>query len=54
MFAEPARYVAPKRKADEHTGEDGAPRVVLIGEREDESAEAWERRVDGEREGEPR
>jgi hypothetical protein len=48
MFAELARYVAPKLRAVEHRSEEEAPRFVMIGEGEDESAEAWERRVNGE------
>jgi hypothetical protein len=45
MSAEPARYVAPKLRAVEHSGDGNAPRFVLIGVPKSESAEAWERRV---------
>ena len=54
MFSELAQYVAPKRKAVEHSSEDGTiPRFVMIGAQEDASAEEWERRVNGEREDKP-
>jgi hypothetical protein len=47
MYAELAQYVAPKLRAVEHRGEQDAPRFVILGAVEDESAEAWERRVNG-------
>jgi hypothetical protein len=45
VFSELAQYFAPKRKAVERSTEEDAPRFVLIGVPETESAKAWERRV---------
>jgi hypothetical protein len=39
-----ASYVAPKRKAVEHTGEAVARPFVMIGAEPDATAEEWERR----------
>ncbi len=45
MFAELAQYVAPKRKAVEHSAEPGTfAGYVVSASEEDESAEAWQAR----------
>ena len=42
MYAELAQYVAPKRKAVEHSGNDGGPvGFVLMGSQEAADASAW-------------
>ena len=44
MCAELAQYIAPKRKAVEHTGNVGGSPFVIMGAQPDASAEEWERR----------
>lgn len=44
MATELVQYVAPKRKAIEHTGDVGVTQFVIMGAQPDASPEDWERR----------
>ena len=44
MFAELAQYIAPKRRAIEHTGDGTTHQFVIMGAMPDATAEEWERR----------
>lgn len=44
MAAELTQYIAPKRKAVEHTGEIAAVPFVILGATPDATAAEWERR----------
>lgn len=44
MFSELAQYIAPKRKAVEHSTDTGAAMFVIMGAQPDASPEDWERR----------
>ena len=44
MYAELAQYIAPKRRAIEHTADVTAQQFVIIGAQPDATPEDWERR----------
>ena len=44
MYAELAQYIAPKRKAVEHSLAANSTAFVMIGARPDDTAEEWEQR----------
>src|SRR4051812_40627270 len=44
MAAERAQYIAPKRRAVEHTSPEGAPAYVIWGAEPEKTSEEWKRR----------